>query len=62
MELKELYKKARFDAIRPGELDQDILKNEQDYIKQTLVNRWKKQGKDPWRTWHLIAKDGVVVD
>jgi hypothetical protein len=62
MELKAQYKQARLDAIRPGELDQDILKNEQDYIKQTLVNRWKKQGKDPWRTWHRLAKDGVIVD
>jgi hypothetical protein len=61
LELGELKKKARFSAIRPGEVTTDDLKSEQNYIKQELINRWKKAHKDPWVEWHKLADDGVVI-
>lgn len=61
LELDELKKKARYSAIRPGEVTSDDLKSEQNHIKQELINRWKKANKDPWVEWHKLADDGVVI-
>lgn len=63
-ELKEQHEKARrfVSSPKPGELDKRMLENEQGYIQEILFNRWKGQGRDPWREWHRLAKDGLVVD